>query len=70
MTIAAIFLTSIAIIQLSMDLTGNEWLVPTLCLLGKMGVAGARSAARTLTGESFPTAIRVMVGTIIIENFK
>ncbi|CAG7832469.1 unnamed protein product [Allacma fusca] len=60
MTLAAIFLVSIAILQLTADLSGKEYVVAILCLIGKFGTAGARTSARTLTGESFPTSVRTM----------
>jgi len=60
MTIAAIFLVVLALLDLLYGVTLSAVTVTTMCLIGKFGVAGARSSARILTGESFPTPIRTM----------
>lgn len=60
MFLSAAFLVSLAIFDLLMAGGLSAFVVASLCLSGKFGVAGARSAARMLTGESFPTAIRTM----------
>ncbi|CAG7727980.1 unnamed protein product [Allacma fusca] len=60
MSLGTIFLVALAILDLTFGVSLNSSLVAALCLLGKFGVAGARSAARCLTGESFPTPIRTM----------
>ncbi|CAG7726495.1 unnamed protein product [Allacma fusca] len=60
MTLVAFFLVGIAIVQLTLDRAESGVIIAALCFLAKYGTAGARSAARTLTGESYPTAIRVM----------
>ncbi|CAG7821166.1 unnamed protein product [Allacma fusca] len=60
MTITAIFLVAIAILLLTVGLEGHDSLRASLYFIGKFGTAGARSACRTLTGESFPTAVRTM----------
>jgi len=38
----------------------DELIVAGICLLAKIGFAGARSSTRLLTGESYPTPIRTM----------
>jgi len=58
MTSAATTLVTLAVIQLIVDVTDKPVLVLTLSLLGKFAAAGARASLRTLTGESFPTAVR------------
>lgn len=60
MTFCAIFLVTIAILQLVIDFTFYPTLLAVLCCLGRYGIAASRSLARTLTGESYPTAIRSM----------
>jgi hypothetical protein len=58
MTSCSIILVSLAIVQLVMDVTDKATLVLTMCLLGKYSAAASRASMRTLTGESFPTAVR------------
>ena len=60
MCFGSIFLATLAMLDLSYGFSLDSRIVMTLCILGKLGVAGARSAARCLTGESFPTPIRTM----------
>ena len=61
MTFAAIFLCVIAVLQTVLpDFHNQTYLMATLCFLGKFGTAVARPLARTLTGESYPTAVRTM----------
>ena len=57
---AAIFLVSLACLNHIYGAELGPVTVATLCLLGKLGVAGARSSARLLTGETFATPIRTM----------
>ena len=60
MTLGALFLASLAILELSIGLAEYPTLVVVMCLLGKFCVAGGRSCARTLVGELYPTAVRAM----------
>jgi hypothetical protein len=60
MSLGAVFLVLLACLDLIYGTSLNFGWVAFLTLAGKFGVAGARSAARMLTGESFPTAIRTM----------
>lgn len=60
MTIAAIFLVNVAFLELFYGNEVNATIIAVLCLLGKLGTASARSSARLLTGESFPTQMRSM----------
>jgi len=60
MSLATLFLATLAILDLSFGALVSTFTVSILSLCGKFGVAGARSALRMLTGESFPTAIRTM----------
>lgn len=46
--------------QVFIGLEGFQTLFIVFVLLGKLGVAGARSAIRTLTVESYPVHIRTM----------
>jgi len=64
--ISALFFLPVAICQLVIP-TGSPQVEQTLkitfivcVLLGKLAVAGARSAIRVLTVESYPVAIRTM----------
>ncbi|ODM92986.1 Solute carrier family 22 member 21 [Orchesella cincta] len=58
MTLGAVFLVSLAVSDIFFVLSST--IVIILCFTGKIGVAAARSAARMLTGESFPTSVRTM----------
>ncbi|OXA44164.1 solute carrier family 22 member 15-like [Folsomia candida] len=60
MSLGACFLVLLAGLELSFGTLMDPGFVAFLTLSGKFGVAGARSAARMLTGESFPTSIRTM----------
>ncbi|CAG7816007.1 unnamed protein product, partial [Allacma fusca] len=60
MTAAAVFLVALAIVDLTVISESHSTIVVVLCLLGKMGISGARGCVRTLTGETYPTAIRSM----------
>lgn len=60
MGLGAVFLVLLAGLDLFYGMSLEVGLAAFLTLSGKFGVAGARSAARMLTGESFPTAIRTM----------
>ncbi|CAG7727847.1 unnamed protein product, partial [Allacma fusca] len=62
MTLAAVALVAVPVIQLILDVNnpGLGLAIAGLCFLAKYGSAGARCAGRTLTGESYPTAIRTM----------
>jgi hypothetical protein len=60
MSWAAVLLVSLAALDFAYGVLLGPMTVAMLCLLGKIGVAGARSSARLLTGESFPTPIRTM----------
>jgi len=60
MTLGALSLASLALLELSLGLVGFPTAVVGLCLLGKFCVAGGRSCARTLVGELYPTAVRAM----------
>lgn len=57
---SAIFFMSLALIQLLLGLDNLTTLFIVLILLGKLGVAGGRSAIRCLTVESYPVSIRTM----------
>ena len=58
MTLTAIFLVVIAILQLVIDLHNYGTLLMVLCVLARYGTAASRSVTRTFTAESFPTGIR------------
>jgi MFS family permease len=60
MSLATLFLVALAVLDLTYGTLLSAVTVSILSLCGKFGVAGARSAVRMLTGESFPTAIRTM----------
>jgi MFS family permease len=60
MSLGALFLGSMAILELTVHLVNVPTSVIVLCLLGKFCVAGGRSCARTLVGELYPTAVRSM----------
>jgi hypothetical protein len=60
MTLGAVFLVNLAGLELIYGNEVNPTLIAVLCLFGKLGTAGARSSARILTGESFPTSVRSM----------
>ncbi|XP_021957175.1 organic cation transporter protein [Folsomia candida] len=61
MTFCAVFLVALAITLVFVEHSNipNAAIV-SLCLLGQFGMAAARSAARLISGESFPTAVRTM----------
>lgn len=58
--ISAVFFLSLGFIQIFVGLERFQILFIVFILLGKLGVAGARSAIRTLTVESYPVSIRTM----------
>ena len=58
MTLTAIFLVVIAILQLIIDFSNYGTLLMVLCVLARYGTAASRSVTRTFTAESFPTGIR------------
>ncbi|CAL8092517.1 unnamed protein product [Orchesella dallaii] len=58
MLVGAAFLVALAVSDVIFILSSTVVIV--LCFAGKIGVAAARSAARMLTGESFPTPVRTM----------
>lgn len=60
MCLGAVFLVLLAGLDLLYGINLEVKVVAFLILSGKFGAAGARSAARMLTGESYPTAIRTM----------
>ena len=60
MSLGAVFLGVLAILELAVGLASVPMWVIALCLLGKFCVAGGRSCARTLVGELYPTAVRAM----------
>ena len=60
MSLGALFLVILAILQLTLDVTQFPTLVLTIALMGKFGAALARPSTRALSGESFPTAVRGM----------
>jgi len=60
MSFCALFLVILAICEIILDHEDIPIAVLSLCLLGQFGMASARSAARLLSGESFPTAVRTM----------
>jgi len=72
MTVGAAFLVGLAVSDVILDLSSTVVII--LCFAGKIGVAAARSAARMLTGESFPTPVRTMgygiTGVAAGLNFK
>lgn len=51
---------SLALIQVFIGQGGLQTLFIVFVLLGKLGVAGARSSIRCLTVESYPVSIRTM----------
>lgn len=59
MSLSAIFLVSLAVCFLTMDEV-NSTLILVGCFVGLFGLALTRAAARLLSGESFPTAVRTM----------
>lgn len=58
MPVTAIFLVVIAIMEFFVDFEKHGVLLMILCLCARYGTAAARSIARTLTAEVFPTEIR------------
>lgn len=58
--ISAVFFMSLGLIQVLIGLDGMQTLFIIFVLLGKLGVAGARSGIRCLTQESYPVSIRTM----------
>ncbi|CAG7724543.1 unnamed protein product, partial [Allacma fusca] len=60
MTLSAVFLVSIGILQVCYHGRNAAQIVAILCLCGKYGATGAKMPTRLLTGESYPTAIRTM----------
>ena len=54
----ALLLTGI--LQLCTKMEDHELIMIALYILGKFGTSVARSSVRTLTGESYPTAVRTM----------
>ena len=61
--ISALFFLPVAVVQLLTPLNGptyHQSLYIAAIVLGKLCVAGARSALRVFTVESYPVAIRTM----------
>ena len=58
--VSAIFFLSLAFMEVFVGLEGFQTLFIVFVLLGKLGVAGARSSIRVLTVESYPVSIRTM----------
>lgn len=59
-SVSAAFFLSLAVIQIAVGLDGYKTLFIVFVLLGKLGVAGGRSAIRCLTVESYPVSIRTI----------
>ena len=60
MTSCAASLALIAVLQLVIEFSLYPTLLTVLCCLGRYSIAAARSLARTVTGESYPTDLRTM----------
>ncbi|XP_021946577.2 organic cation transporter-like protein [Folsomia candida] len=62
MTFCALFLVALALCEIFVEASDPSLILITVifCLLSQLGMACARSAARLLSGESFPTSVRTM----------
>ncbi|CAL8122318.1 unnamed protein product [Orchesella dallaii] len=58
--VSSVFFLALGFIQLFLELEEYKILFIVFILLGKLGVAGARSSVRCLTVESYPVSIRTM----------
>lgn len=59
-SMGSLFMVLLAIFHLTLDPTLFSTLFLVTAFIGKFGVSVARSAARALISESFPTSIRSM----------
>lgn len=59
MGLSAVFLVALAITFIVMKEVNTAWIL-CACTIGLFGLACTRGSARLLSGETFPTSVRVM----------